>query len=208
MKPSGALALILLGAPLPAAAGPVGAADAHAVAATGFPGAFLSSARLALADDELFASWLLDAFQIHLQSVASMTVPRAVADYLEQSSTSGQGMSDLRAKLGRAALPPPQAASLLLAHALVRPEQFPEMLDGLEILKPGLGLHTAAMLRAAKGGGDKRLLSILRAAGAPPPLGKILTYGDDGRWAAVFDFPTAARAPSGAAPRPPLAEPP
>ncbi len=195
------LALSLLFAASRAFAGAVGAADAHAVAATGFPGAYLTTVQMSLSEDALYGSRFLDAFQTQLQAVTSMTAPRAVAAYLEQSSTAGEGLKDLRAKLGREALPPPQAASLLIANALARPEQFREVMDGLETMKPGMGLHAARMLRDAKGEGDKRLIAVLRQAGARRPQGEGLTYGADGRWATMFDGSPAVHddAPSGTA---------
>jgi len=189
-----ALVLVLLCAAAPARSGPVGAADAHAAAATGFPGAYLSTVRLSLAEDALYGSRLLDAFQLHVRAVTAMTAPRAVAGYLEQAASGDQGLDDLRAKLGREPLPPPHAAALLVANALTRPEQFREVMDGLETLKPGLGRHAAEILRDARGEGDPRAIAVLRAAGARAPQGEGLTYGRDGRWATMFD--------GGAAPRP------
>lgn len=196
------LAVFLLWTAPPAGAGPIGAADAHAAAATGFPGAYLSTVRLSLAADPFYGSRFLDAFSLHLSAVEAMTAPRAVASYLEQAATA-DGLPALRAKLGREELPPPHAAALLLANALTRPDQFSEVMDGLESLKPGLGRHAAALLRDAKGAGDRRLLEILRAAGARAPRGEGLVYGADGRWATMFDGSSApaasAAAPSGVA---------
>ncbi len=187
------LSLVLLCSAAPAWAGPVGAFDAHAAAPTGFPGAYLSTVQLSLAGDSFYGSRFLDAFQTQLHAVTSMTAPRAVAAYLEQSSTAGESLKDLRAKLGREPLPPPQAASLLIANALARPEQFREVMDGLETMKPGMGRHAAQMLRDAKGEGDRRLISLLREAGARRPQGDGLTYGADGRWATMFDGSPALR---------------
>jgi len=170
-----------------ASAGPMGAADAHAAAATGFPGAYLGSVSMASAVDPLYGSRFLDAFQVHIQAVTGLTSAPAVATYLEQAASAGQGAASLRAVLGAAPLDPPKASALLIANALARPEQFREVLDGLETLKPGLGRHAAAILREAKGEGEKRVIAALRAAGERRPQGKILTYGPDGRFDKLFD---------------------
>lgn len=192
------LALAFLCAAAPSWAGPIGAADAHAAAPTGFPGAYLSSVRLSLASDPLYGSRFLDAFQLHLQAVTGMTAPRAVAGYLEQAATA-ESLPALRAKLGREELPPPHAAALLLANALTRPDQFREVMDGLETLKPGMGRHASDMLRSAHGAGDKRLLETLREAGRRRPQGEGLVYGADGRWATMFDGSPAPRPEAAAA---------
>ena len=67
------------------------------------------------------------------------------------------------------------------ANALARPEQFREVLNGLETYRPGMGRHAAAILRDAKGHGNKSVLAALHAAGARAPKGRPLTYGPDGQ---------------------------
>lgn len=186
------LAAALLLAASRAFAGPMGAADAHAAPATGFPGAYLGSVSLSCGADPFYGSRFLDAFQTHLQAVTGMTAPSAVVGYLEQAATAGQGLPSLRAVLGSKPLDPPKASAILIANALSRPDQFREILDGLETLKPGMGRHAASILRDAKGGGDRRVIAALRAAGERRPQGKILTYGPDGRFDKLFDGADAA----------------
>jgi hypothetical protein len=93
-------------------------------------------------------------------AVAAMTVPRAVLDYLEVAVIgSGLEARPLREALGAEPMEPPRAAALLLAQAIARPEQFLEVLGGLEARQPGLGAHTARLLREASGRGDRRLIA-------------------------------------------------
>jgi len=172
-----------------AAAGPAGRVDAHAVPATGYAGAYLGTVSLSLAADPLYGSRLLDSFELHLRSIAAMTAPRAVTDYLEVAAV-GAGASSaaaLKASLGKEPLPPQRAAALMLAHALARPEQFREVLEGLESRKAGLGKHTAKLLREASGWGDKRLIAALRSRGAVEPKATALTYDRFGQLDRLFD---------------------
>ncbi|MFI5344964.1 MAG: hypothetical protein ACHQ51_01190 [Elusimicrobiota bacterium] len=175
-------------------AGPIGAVDAHAVSATGFPGAYLESISLAAASDPFYGSRFLDGLQVHLQAVSGMTAQPAIASYLEQAATAGQGLGQLKESLGAVPLDPPKAAALLIANALARPRQFREVIDNLETFKPGLGRHAAAILRETKGEGDKRVIAALRAAGENKPQGKMLTYGPDGRLDMLFDGIEGVRA--------------
>lgn len=179
-----------------ASAGPISGVDPHAASATGFPGAYLGSISLSLASDPLFGSRFLDAFQSHVQSLTAMTAAPAVAAYLEQSAAGGGTLKDLRASLGREELSPNRASAILLANALARPDQFREVMDGLETMKPGMGRHASDILRDAKGTGSKQLLAALHAAGERKPRGEGLTYGPDGRWATMFDG-SAASGPDG-----------
>ncbi|UPT75358.1 MAG: hypothetical protein M0D55_06625 [Elusimicrobiota bacterium] len=82
---------------------------------------------------------------------------------------------------------PQRAAAILLANALARPEQFREVLDGLESNKAGLGKHTAKLLRETSGTGDRRLLAALRERGAVNPRGEASTYDRFGRLETLFD---------------------
>lgn len=172
-----------------ASAGPAGPADAHAAPATGYSGAYLGMVSRSLAADPFFGSRMLDSFDLHLRSVAAMTAPKAVRDYLEIAVV-GAGVSSpaaLRASLGTEPMEPQRAAALLLAHALARPEQFREVLDGLEAQKAGLGKNTAKLLREANGRGDRGLLAVLRARGEVKPRGKELTYDRFGQLDRMFD---------------------
>jgi hypothetical protein len=163
MRRLAALALLL--AFSRAFAGPSGAGD-DAAMPTGFPGAFLGSVSLALADDPEYGSRLLDALDAHLRAVGVMTSRREVDDYLEQSAAGSEDVKVLRAALGREPLDAAKASALLLADALARPRQCREVLDGLDALKSGIGRQAASMMRAARGAGDKKLFASLRAAGA------------------------------------------
>lgn len=172
-----------------ASAGPTGPVDAHAAPATGYSGAYLGMVSRSLAADPFFGSRLLDSFDLHLRSVAAMTAPKAVRDYLE-IAVIGAGVSSpaaLRASLGTEPMEPQRASALLLAHALARPEQFREVLDGLEARKAGLGKNTAKLLREANGRGDRGLLAVLRARGEVKPRGKELTYDRFGQLDRMFD---------------------
>ena len=182
------LILAVLGA-VRAAAGPSGPIDAHAAPATGYSGAYLGTVGLSLASDPLYGSRLLDSFELHLRSVAAMTAPRAVSDYLEVAVI-GAGIGSakaLRAALGKETMEPQRAAALLLAHALARPEEFQEVVDGLEARKAGLGKHTAKLLRETSGRGDRKLISALRARGEIKPKGTALTYDRFGQLDRLFD---------------------
>ncbi|PIR19624.1 MAG: hypothetical protein COV48_00945 [Elusimicrobia bacterium CG11_big_fil_rev_8_21_14_0_20_64_6] len=183
------LCVLALSCAAPALAGPAGRVDAHAASATGYPGAYLGTVSLSLAADPLYGSRLLDAFDLHLRSVAAMTSPRAVADYLEIAVV-GAGVSSARAvkeSLGREAMDPRRASALLLAHALARPKQFREVLEGLEARRAGLGKHTSRLLREIQGRGDRELLATLRARGEVSSDGYALTYNRFGQLDNLFD---------------------
>jgi hypothetical protein len=189
------LAVLLL-VPLRAVAGPIGAVDAHAAPATGFPGAYLESISMAAAADPFYGSRFLDGLQVHMQAVSGMTAAPAIAAYLEQAATAGQGLPQLKASLGATPLDAPRASALLIANALARPQQFREVIDNLETFRPGLGRHAANILHEAKGEGDKRVIAALRAAGERQPKGQMLTYGPDGRMDQLFDGIEGVRAAS------------
>lgn len=170
-----------------ALAGPIGADDPHAASPTGFPGVYLGSVQLALADQARYGSRLLDALDTHLQAVCVMTSATEVAGYLEQSAGS-EGVDSLRRALGREELDPLKAGALLLADALARPEQFREVLEGLESLQPGVGKHAAELLRKARGTGQKKLLAALRSAPTRHTRGEPEEpYYSGGRLAVLFD---------------------
>ncbi|HXT00210.1 MAG TPA: hypothetical protein VN915_06020 [Elusimicrobiota bacterium] len=168
-------------------AGPIGADDPHAASPTGFPGAYLGSIQLALNDEARYGSRLLDALDEHLQAVCVMTSQREVSGYLEQSAGS-DGVAGLRRVLGREALDPAKASALLLAEALSRPEQFREVLDGLESEQPGVGRQAAKLLSGAKGTGQRKLLAALRDAPRRHRRGEAEeAYYSGGRIAELFD---------------------
>jgi hypothetical protein len=170
-----------------ASAGPTGPVDPHAAPATGFPGAYLGSVSLSLQRDPLFGSRLLDSFQLHLRSIAAMTAPRAAASYLEGAVIgAAPSAAAVKAELGVQPFETPRASALLIANALARPDQFNEILDGLEARKAGLGVHMARILRETKGHGDPGMLAALRKAGERDPR-KPLTYDRFARFNAFFD---------------------
>jgi hypothetical protein len=168
-------------------AGPIGGVDPHAAPATGFPGAYLGTVALSLSADPLYASRFLDSVDTHLRAVSVMTSPPEVADYLAQSATVAGDLKALRAALGRQPLDAPKTAALLIADALSRPEQFREVLDGLERLKPGLGRRSAELVRGAKVTGSLLLLQALRAAGARDPQTAPPVYAPDGPLTRLLD---------------------
>jgi hypothetical protein len=184
------LAVLLLASP--GSAAPVAAVEA---AVPSFPADYLRSVSLSLASQPFYASRFLNSFQTQLNAVAAFPAAPAAAAYLQTAASAGKAsLADVRAAVGRDVLTPESASALLIANSLTRPEQFPTIMDGLEELKPGLGLHAAALLRAASGAGDRRVLAALRAAGERRPDGGGLTYGPDGRWATLFDGSRASRA--------------
>jgi len=184
-------AALLLGLAARSFAAPVEVALPPAAAVPySFPRAYLASVSLSLNADPLYASRFLDAFQTHVAAVSAAAAPAAAA-YLEKAAGGGAKLADVRAELGLAVLTPESASALLVANALARPAQFREVMDGLETLKPGLGRRAAAMLSAASGAGDRKVIAALRAAGERRPRAEGLTYGPDGRWATFFDGSTA-----------------
>lgn len=180
-------ALLLATAVLCAARASAGPIASHSAPATGYPGAYLGSVSIGLASDNFYGSRLLDSFELHLRSVAAMTSPRAVADYLEVAVVGASTPKEVKAALGTQPIEPQRAAALMLAHALARPEQFHEVLEGLESRKAGLGKQTAKLLREASGHGDRRLLAALRARGEEDPKGTALTYDRFGQLDRMFD---------------------
>jgi|CXWL01.1.fsa_nt_gi hypothetical protein len=187
------LAVVCLG--LRASAGPPGSADEHAAAPTGFPGAYLSMISKALEADPAYGSRLLDSFELHLRIVAAMTSSYAVVDYFEVSVL-GAGESsraELKNKLGSKPMETQRAAALLLAHAIARPEQFHEMLEGMEARKAGLGKNAAVLMRELKGAGDKRMINALRAQGNKDPGPAALIAKRYAKLNKLFDGPVDAQ---------------
>lgn len=189
--PIAAFLAVVLGA-APAAAAPVEAVETRAPSS--FPADYLRSVSLSLSAQPFYASHFLNSFQAQLDAVAALPAAPAAAAYLEKSATAGgSSLAALRATVGRGELSPETASALLIANSLVRPEQFREVMDGLETLKPGLGRHAAAALRGVRGPGNGKVLAALRAAGERRPQAEGLTYGPDGRWAMLFDGSPAPR---------------
>ena len=172
-----------------AAAGLSGSSDEHAVAATGFPGAYLSMVALSLDADPAYGSRLLDSFELHLRIVAAMTSSRAVVDYFEVSvlGAGASSRAELRATLGTEPMETQRAAALLLAHSIARPKQFHEIVEGLESRKAGLGKHAAILMRELKGAGDKRMIRALRAQGDKDPGPALLIADRYAKLIRLFD---------------------
>lgn len=184
-----ALALLLLAAP--ALAGPMG--PTTMARPTGFPGAFVGSVALSLQTQPLYGGMLLDSMDLHLRSILSMRTPQAVSDYLVTAvagtvAEPRAAAARIREGLGKEPLPAPRAAALLLANALSRPDQFEEVLNGLETERAGLGKHAARLLAEAEGGGDRRLIARVNAVGARlKPRSETAVYDRAGQLQSLFD---------------------
>lgn len=184
-----ALALLLLAAP--ALAGPIG--PTTTARPTGFPGAFVGSVALSLQTQPLYGSMLLDSMDLHLRSIVSMRTPQAVSDYLVTAvagtiAEPRAAAARIREGLGKEPMPAPRAAALLLANALTRPDQFEEVLNGLETERAGLGKHAARLLAEAEGGGDRRLIARLNSVGARlKPRSETSVYDRAGQLQSLFD---------------------
>jgi hypothetical protein len=180
-------AFVLLFFAARAFAGSVGAGDSGAAKATGFPGAFLGSASLALAADSDYGNKLIDALDVHLAAVGVMTSALEVDDYLDQSVEGASNPKELRAALGREPLDAAKASALLLADALARPRQFRELIEGLEAMKAGVGKQMGTAVRAARGTGDKKLFKSLHAAASLGRDQQPIPYIVAERLSALFD---------------------
>ncbi|MEK7389293.1 MAG: hypothetical protein AAB036_06325 [Elusimicrobiota bacterium] len=191
-----AFALGLMLAACRTAAGPTGAGDPQAAPATGFPASYLAMVEASLQADSSFGTRLLDGLEMHLRSVAAMTSPQAAADYLE-ITVLGEGMLsslELRSSLGKKPMESQPASALLLAHALARPAQFQELLEGLESRRTGLGKNAARLLRETKGSGDKRLIARLRGQ-AEPSAQAVASDHRFGKLEPLFDAASVEGAP-------------
>ena len=171
--------------------GPIGAEDPHAQGATGFPGAYLQTARLSLAEEPAFGSRFLDALTLHVRSISALKTPVAVSVYLEEAVTRGARLEQVRENLGSELLSPPQAAALLAATAIYRPDLIQQLIDGLEAVQSGLGRRSVALFHAAKGKGDKPTITAFHSAGARRCRAEVSAV--DPRWAKLFDLGIAAR---------------
>lgn len=135
--------------------------------APAFVPAYLGSVSLSLRNDSFYASRLLGAFSDELGRVAAAPTPQAAAEGLKAriGGPANLSLPTVAAGLGAAALPAEQAAAVLAANALARPDQFQEVVDGLEKLKPGLGTRVTEALREAPAGGSYAVLGRLRERG-------------------------------------------
>ena len=157
-----------------------------------FVSRYLKAVSLALDSRPFYASKLLNSLDLHIREVASR--PRDAGGYLKGEIV-GSGRSEIpvarfNAELGRKPLEDANASALLLANALSRPDQFQEVLSGLETLAPGLGRRVTESLKSAGeiAGADYRAVASLRRLGEtikPHPEG--LTYDSKGKLDLFFD---------------------
>jgi hypothetical protein len=148
------------------------APPAKAPANVNFVPSFLGSMSLSLRERPFYASELLGAFHSRLAAIETLPDPDSVARSL-QAGIEGEGkdrksMKARAEELGAAAVPAERAAAILMANALTRPDQFQEVVNGLESVKPGLGSKVSATLRDAGGtpGASPGLVRILRQVGS------------------------------------------
>lgn len=162
-----------------------------AAPAARFPSDFVRTVQLSLAKEPFYGSQLLNGLSRHLQQVVPMPEAEAVKRYLETAVAPSPRAADaLKASLGREPLESQRAAALLLANGLARPEQFRDILEGLEAAKPGLGLQAAGLLKEAgeSGRGHPEFMRLLRTVGErSEPVGKPFIYDAQGRLSRLFD---------------------
>lgn len=151
---------------------------------TYFPSTFAGMVRVQLASDPFYGSKLLHELEVRLRVVTTYRAPEAVKAHLEKIV--GE-VASAKAELESGTLSAEKAAALVTANALARPDQFREMLDLLEDVKPGLGQRSAEIMGKADGRGDARLLAALHAAGRRLPRPTSGIYGPDGTLTALFD---------------------
>lgn len=158
-----------------------------------FAADYLKAVSLALRQDPLYASRLLGQFHSNLDRVLPLKTPQEVVSQLQDRVT-GSGKealtpAQLKRDLGSSPMDAGRASALLLANALMRPEQFQEVVSGLEGLKPGLGARLSDALKEA----DSReaspsFLRLLNAVGRKTiPRPEMLTYDSKGGLDLVFD---------------------
>ncbi|MFH2204147.1 MAG: hypothetical protein ABIJ96_13595 [Elusimicrobiota bacterium] len=157
-----------------------------------FVPAYVNSLAVSLSQQPFFAAEMLGNFATHLQKVATMTRPEQVGEYLQNAILhTGSGRTTAQkvtGGLGKKALEPDQAAALLLANSLARPDQFEEVLSGMERLRPVWGQRIAVLMKNAEGGGAPSLLNRLRDVGLrlkPAPFPG--TYNARGTLDGLFD---------------------
>ncbi len=132
------------------AAAPAGAQFRAAPARVPFVPAYLGTVSLSMGSDPFYSSRLLNAFQDEVARVAAAPTPLHAAEGLK-ARIEGPGrvaLPEVAKGLGVAPLEPARAAAVLAANALARPDQFQEVVSGLEAMKPGLGTRVADSLRA------------------------------------------------------------
>lgn len=135
------LALLLL--PLPVLA------QRAAPAPPPFVPNMLAAMSVSLQAQPFYGSMLLNSVDFQLKQIAYMPEARA-AVYLKQEilggSASPKDAASFVKRLGSEPLAQRQAGALLVANSKARPDQFRELLEGLERLRPGLGRALQARL--------------------------------------------------------------
>ena len=113
-----------------------------------------------------------------------------VKRYLEAAvADSPRAMDSLKASMGQAPLEARRASALLLANGLARPEQFRDIVESLEGVKPGLGKQVTRLLKESNSSGaHPDFVRLLRTLGeASVPVGKPFIYDSKGRLERLFD---------------------
>lgn len=183
--PAAARAQLLLKAP---------ASAVSAAPSTGFVPDYLTTLSKSMEQDPYFASRLLGGLDHHLEQVKPMTSPQHVADYLKDRITAGRkgiwATARVKAAIGTSAMDAEQASALLLANALARPDQFQEVLRGMERIRPSWGQHASHLLKdtGPAPGASPAFLNILRGLGdasKPAPFPGI--YDASGKLQGLFD---------------------
>lgn len=154
---------------------------------------YAGSLALSLSGEPYFAGSLLGSLEGHLTRIVEMRTPREVQEYLQDAVVRPSGALNLKevsAGLGKKALDARAASAILVANGLARPEQFQEILDVMERMKPAWGQRVAAMMKAAGSGrgGSGELLRRLREIGGklkPSPYPG--TYNASGELNGLFD---------------------
>lgn len=155
----------------------------RAKVAPAFVPAYLGSVSLSLQNDSFYASRLLGAFHAELGKVTASPTPLAAAEGLKARIGGEQNLSlpKVAQGLGSSAMPAEQAAAVLAANALARPDQFQEVVTGLEEIKPGLGKRLKeALTDAPSGGGSRLVIGKLRELGR-----QVVAYSGDGTYDAT-----------------------
>lgn len=115
-----------------------------------FVPAFLKSMSLAITQEEFYGGGLVTAMQNQVSAIQTLPDPNSVLKLLQNNIEDGKSMTVRAGELGKGILPQGRAAAILAANALSRPEQFQEVVNGLEELKPGLGVLISESIHNTK----------------------------------------------------------
>ncbi|MBI5595534.1 MAG: hypothetical protein HY928_05525 [Elusimicrobia bacterium] len=161
----------------------------RSVPAVPFVPAYLGSVSMALAGDSFYGSRLLNAFHAELSAVAASPTPREAAQGLAARIAGAEGLPlpKVAEGLGRAPVSPERAAAILAANALARPDQFREVVSGLETMKPGLGDRVVEALRGAPSGHPELSARLRELGRRVVPRADGLLYDSAGALRRLFD---------------------